>query len=363
VVRRPGPLLVVLALVVGFAGGAGAAFAISRATTSASSTEVSGSGAAAATHAAPARPDPWRAPLRRALERGRQQGEALGGWIDAAVWAQPWANPVVIGGGHTFRLWSVSKPITAIAIIRAARRDHRSVGPGVTQSMVDALTRSDNCAQRRDVVALQRLSGGPARASRAFRQVLGVAGASTHGSSKAKPLKYVALCASYLAAHADGLSPEQTRAPALLLGTDTWTVEDAVRFGYALGHGRYGAAGRRVLRWMREPKQHPNEGTSRDYTSPLDLPPSGGRFPASWKPAYKGGWGGHQHNNFLAEQVVILDVAGRTVAIAAVFRPDEQPINDNPGGTAAPRALEDVFAAARRELSRLSAHAGHAERP
>jgi hypothetical protein len=354
--RRPRPTFVVLALIAAVAVGAGAALVIgqlSKPTSSAA--RARGASAAGTRPTAKAGPDPWRAALRGALAKGRRQAESYGGWVDAAVWAKPWSAPVVLGA-HSFRLWSVSKPITAVAVLRAAEAAHRSLGSGLTGSMVDALARSDNCAQRRVLVALQRLSGGPAKAHDAIRDVLAVAGASARGSAQAKPLKYVALCAPYLQAHADGLSAGATQAPALLLGTYQWTVRDAVSFAFALGSGRYGSAGHRVLSWMRQPKKRAVESLPRDYTSPLGLPPSGGRFPAAWRPAYKGGWGGHQQRNFLAEQIVVLDVAGRTVALAAVFRPNDQPPSDDPGGTAAPRALESVFTAVQHQLARLSTH-------
>jgi hypothetical protein len=249
-------------------------------------------------------------------------------------------------------MWSVSKPVTAVTALSSAANSSQTVGAAVDRAMVDALTRSDNCAQRRVVVAVQELNGGVGPADVAFRNVLKDAGAHASGTPYAAPLSDTS-CNAYLASTEGRLSTARVRQPALQFGTYEWTVRDAVTFAYALGTGRYGAEGDQVLRWMRRPKARASEGSPLDYTSPLDLPPSGGRFPAGWQPAYKGGWGGHEQNNFVAEQIVVLKIAGRTVALAAVFRPHVQPPNDDPGTSAAPQALEDVFRALQARLAHI----------
>lgn len=292
-----------------------------------------------------------RSRVRSALRKGVQRGNEDGGLLGAAVLAQGWQRPIVVGNSGTYRLWSVSKPVAAVAVLVEAAATKQRAGRGVEQAMLDAITRSDNCAARRVVVALQQLSGGAAGADVAFRRVLAMAGASTNGD--ATPAPYVAddaSCDRYLAHVAGGLNRAQLEAPALQLGTYEWGVRDEVRFAYALGSGTYGSAGAEVLRLMRRQKARALEGTPLDYTSSLDLPPSGGRFPEAWAPAYKGGWGGHDQDNFIAEQIVILDVDGQTVALAAVFRPNVQPPSDDPGRTPAPRAMETLFRSFRRAL-------------
>lgn len=101
---------------------------------------------------------------------------------------------------------------------------------------------------------------------------------------------------------------------------------------------------------MRLPKALPEGESPNDYTSPFDLPPAGGRFPAAWLPAYKGGWGGSAQKDYIAEQIVVLNVDGQVVAIAAMFKPTLQPAVDNAGGTTAPTALEDVMSSARHAI-------------
>jgi hypothetical protein len=151
-----------------------------------------------------------------------------------------------------------------------------------------------------------------------------------------------------LAANGNGI--RSPFGPALLLGTSTWTVSDAVRFAYALGHGEYGRAGTEVMTLMREPKLPSGEAPPGDHTADPDW--GAGKALASYRPAYKAGWGGVQHGNFLAGQIAVFDLHGRTVAVAAMFHPSEQPDRDDPGRTAAPRAVETMFAAVAHALAR-----------
>jgi hypothetical protein len=300
----------------------------------------------------------WRPVVEQALEAGIAKSQSLGGTIDAAAFGPGWGQPVVIGATgatDTFRMWSVSKPITAVAVLSALEAGGRPLNEAVRRSIVEALTESDNCAQRRDVVALQRLTGGVADADSAFRATLAKAGATTVGDSTPAPWSSDDLvCAPFFQETAAGLTTAQVEAPAIQFGTYEWTIVSAVRFAYALGAGEYGEAGAAVLGWMRRPKEFAAESTPQDYTSPLNLPPSGGRFPLKWLPAYKGGWGGHEENDFISEQIDVLDVDGSTIALAALYRPATQPPSDDPGLTEAPQALEDVFRSARRALVKLS---------
>ncbi len=66
-------------------------------------------------------------------------------------------------------------------------------------------------------------------------------------------------------------------------------------------------------------------------------------FPAEWGPGYKSGWGGSENGEYLAGQVVSLDIHGVPVGVAAVFMPDQQPINDAIGEGQEDEAVEDIF--------------------
>jgi hypothetical protein len=213
------------------------------------------------------------------------------------------------------------------------------------------------------VLALQHVSGTVGRAERNFRNVLSSVGANPQGNPILSPFSDAGSCLPSLEAAADGLSDAELRAPTLELGTNLWTVEDAVRFAFSLGAGAFGAPGRSVVGWMQLPKARAEGEPHAAYTSPLDLPPAGGRFPQAWRAAYKGGWGGSQQHDYITEQIVILHIDHQVVALAAMFRPDAQPSVDNPGLTVAPTALEDVFARARAELRRSERQAfGRSER-
>lgn len=293
-----------------------------------------------------------RADLRRALAEGRRAAELAGGSMSVAAVASGWTAPVVLGPRVAFRLWSTSKAVAAVTLLTQAAKTRQAIREGVRRSMMTALSRSDNCAERRVVLALQQVSGTSANAESNFRDVLRSVGAHPEGSPLLSPFSDATACMPWLRDAADGLADTELRAPTLELGTNEWTVEDAVRFAFGLGTGAFGAAGRPVVGWMQLPKALAEGEAPAAYTSPFDLPPAGGRFPRSWHPAYKGGWGGSQQHDYITEQIVILHIEGNVVALAAMFRPDVQPSVDNPGGTVAPAALEDVFASARAALQK-----------
>jgi CubicO group peptidase (beta-lactamase class C family) len=235
------------------------------------------------------------------------------------------------------RMWSMSKPVTAVATLLALQRAGSAPSRELMRAMTRAITRSENCPQRRMVVELQTLTGGSRGALAALRSVLATAGV-TDAEFDSATVGPDPACRSYLAAQRGVRDP---LGPALQIGVTDWTVRDAARFAAALGEGRYGAAGTRVLTLMRRPKGRSAEESLADYTPHLDWG-AGAAF-AGLDPAYKAGWGGTQQASFMAGQYAVVRVAGHMVAVAAMFHPRVQPPLDDPGRTNAPDALAAIF--------------------
>jgi hypothetical protein len=286
-----------------------------------------------------------RARLSAELQHGVDAAAALGGTAEAAIMLDGWPAPVVAsseadGEGRFMRMWSMSKVATMIAVLRSlgwGRRPGQPISAELDQALHVAITRSENCRQRRVVLELQHLSGGTAAAREALQDVFRRAGAAVRvGTQIAAPEES---CVAYLDTQTELAEP---LAPALLLGTSTWRVGDAVRLVHALSIDSYGAAvSHEVLGLMRLPKQPSREAMPGELTAPLNwgagesLPP---------ETPYKSGWGGSLNGNFLAGQIALADLpgVGRT-ALVAVFHPDRQPSRDDPGITASPEALSAIF--------------------
>jgi hypothetical protein len=292
-------------------------------------------------------PTPVRQALQATLNRGVEEAEGLGGEAAAAVWVAGDSHPLL--GGPTavpHRLWSMSKAVVTVAALQAVEDRPDSV---LWSAMTDAIRRSDNCAIRRVIVGLQdRVGEGVAGAVTAFEGVLAAAHARIERRPQSAPPEPA--CVRYLDSHQGGL-PSSDRGVAAEFGTAEWTEYDAISFTHALSEGVYGEAGADLLRLMALPKQPPLEEPPPPSAPPLEWG-AGAAFPASWKPAWKAGWGGSQDDppHFLSGQIVVLDLAGVPVAVTAIFVPRTEPATDNPGLTAAPRALELMFAAARTGL-------------
>ncbi len=102
-----------------------------------------------------------------AIQSGVKKANARGGTSGAAVWVDGWEGPATAGYAGAYRLWSTSKPLTAIGVLdRQTAPD-----PQVDGAMHDALVKSSNCGQRRMVIELQGLSGGIPQAMSAFNGV------------------------------------------------------------------------------------------------------------------------------------------------------------------------------------------------
>jgi hypothetical protein len=286
-----------------------------------------------------------RAHLGAELQHGVDTAAALGGTAEAAIMLDGWPTPVIAsseahGEGRFMRMWSMSKVSTMIAVLRGlswGRRPGRPISPELDEALHGAITRSENCRQRRVVLELQRLSGGTAAARQALQAVFREAGAEVRVGTQIAPPEEN--CLAYLETQTDLAEP---LAPALLLGTSTWRAGDAVRLVHALSIGTYGAAiSREVLGLMRLPKLPSREVDPGELTAPLDWG-AGESLPS--ETPYKSGWGGSLNGNFLAGQIALAELPGiGRAALVGVFHPDQQPSRDDPGITEAPQALDAIF--------------------
>jgi hypothetical protein len=282
---------------------------------------------------------PSRAAARRALQDGITRANALGGSGQAAIWVDGWDAPVVVGGGRTMRMWSMSKPVVALAAL--LEPDARERDPGLSGPIRDAITQSDNCAIRRVTLSLQEMTGGPEGARSAFNRVLADAEVLAQPIEQQAPAEPT--CHPYLRDHAAGLDGDPL-GEAVRFGTAEWTLENAIRFAHELPEGTYGDAGREILELMREPKERSPNIRPDEFTADLDF--GAGAALSEWEPAYKAGWGGYdQGGPYLVGQIVVVETGWRDVALAAVFHPTAQPPTDDPGLTPGPVALETMFQA------------------
>lgn len=288
--------------------------------------------------------------LAAALKAGVEEAAALGGEVEAAAMLDGSPAPIVVtseegGAQRHMRLWSLSKVVTMVALLRSLGWEERAgemPSPEVASALEGALTRSENCRQRRVVLELQEATGGVAGARRALAEVLSLAGGRiVPGAQVEEP---ESLCVPFLSEQAEIPDP---MSPALLLGTSRWRVADAVRLVHALSAGTYGASvSSRVLDLMRARKEPSRESESGELTAPIDW--GAGAVFLGLLPAYKAGWGGALNGNFMAGQIALVPAGGGgELALAVMFHPDAQPSRDDPGITAAPEAIESVMEAVR----------------
>jgi hypothetical protein len=292
--------------------------------------------------------------LAIALRRGVARASSLGGSVEAGAMLDASPHPIVAtseprGAGRYMRMWSMSKVATMVALLRElgwGRRPGKPPSPEVDSALSGALTRSENCRQRRVVLEFQRRAGGIGAARRALATVFSRAGAGPRIATEVE--RPEPLCLPFLRSQAEVPEP---LAPTLLFGTSTWRVSDAVRLAHALAVGVYGQAiSARVLDLMRAPKLPSREARAGELTAPLEW--GAGQAFAGLRPAFKAGWGGSLNGNFLAGQIAVVPVGRDRLSIAVMFHPDAQPPRDDPGITNAPRAVEDVLEAVRAGLHR-----------
>ncbi len=295
----------------------------------------------AAGAAGPSRPE-----VAAALKRGVHEAAELGGTVEAAATLNGWRRPLIdtserAGSARWMRMWSMSKVVTMVSLLRAKGWGQTPGDPlsgEVKEALRRAITRSENCPQRRVVLELQAATGGTEGARKEMEETLREAGAEGGiGSEVAGP---ESSCVEYLEDQREIAEP---LAATVLLGTSTWRVGDAVRFMRALGNSAYGKAiSEFVLSKMRVPKDRSREILPSEYTVPVDWG-AGHAFPG-FDPAYKAGWGGTEQGAFLAGQMALLELPGGGRAeLAVMFHPDQQPAEDDPGMTAAPQALARVM--------------------
>ncbi|HEV7615447.1 MAG TPA: hypothetical protein VGO36_04385 [Solirubrobacterales bacterium] len=307
-------------------------------------------GSAGEPSAAAAEPTTAERRIATALKAGVARAAALGGKVEAAAMLSASRRPLVAtseaGGEQPYaRMWSISKVATMVAVLRLLGWDDRpgrALSPEVESALEGALTRSENCRQRRVVLELQRLAGGIPEAQNALARVFTqVGGEIVPGTQVEAP---ESLCVPFLSEQNEIPEP---LAPALLLGTSRWRVTDAVRLAHALAVGAYGeAVSSRVLELMRAPKHPSRESDPSELTAPVDW--GAGAVFFGLIPAYKAGWGGSLNGNFLASQIAVVPVGGgEQLALAVTFHPATQPSRDDPGITAAPAAIETVMKAVR----------------
>jgi hypothetical protein len=321
----------------------------------ASATTTQPASAATSTGAADLTPRALEAALATAVQAtGEQDGK-----VQVAVLDDGWTKPLLLGQDlHSqMRLWSLSKAVVATALLREtyARGEQASA---LEPYLERALTRSDNCAMRELTLDLQRDTGGLGGARNAISAVLARAGASID-FTRLQSDQEGAVC---LTSGYPDLTPAYTHRSALLLGTATWRIDDAVLFMRALDAGLENPSGRpypgsEVLAMMgreKQPSREPLAGT-------LTAPPSWGAGDvfraACWHLAYKAGWGGAQaHIPWLGAQMGAVSLpGGARLSFAVAVHPFAQPIDDDPGHTVAPQGISRVLRALRGALLQVGA--------
>jgi hypothetical protein len=283
--------------------------------------------------------------LSTALQEGVKRAAGFGGQVEAAAMFDGSPTPIVAssepgGDARYMRMWSMSKVATMVALLRLlgwGNRSGETLSPEIVSALEGALTRSENCRQRRVVLELQRAARGIPEARRSLAEVFSLAGGRIVPGSQVETPE--SLCVPFLSEQTEIPEP---LAPALLLGTSRWRVTDAVRLAHALATGAYGQViSERVLELMRAPKQASRESKPGELTAPLDWG-AGASF-SGLSPAYKAGWGGSLNGNFLAGQMVVVPLGDDHLSLAVMFHPDSQPSRDDPGITTAPEAIESVM--------------------
>lgn len=286
-----------------------------------------------------------QAELRRRLELGVDRAAALGAQVQAGAWIAGRPEPVFAGVDldRRMRLWSMSKPFAAIVALRTIRPWPDWLKP----ALEDMILRSENCPMRELMVELQRRDGSVEAARHALAELFRAGGGEgTAIASEVEPPDPD--CRRRL--ERDGISSPD--AGALLMGTSTWTVDDAVHMIHALASGRFDAEGEQLLALMRQPKAASEEiADPGEYTA--DSAWGAGRALDGLDPAYKPGWGGTPQGEFMVGQLVVVPTTSPTIAIAVMVHPHVQPAVDDPGRTIGPQAVEMVLRSIRPLIPRL----------
>jgi hypothetical protein len=300
------------------------------------------------------RATPLEARLGGALSAGIHR--VTSGSVEAAVMLDGDGDSVIrpaVAGGRPMRPWSMVKVLTAVSVLYD--RAERGLPEGALgHYLTEALTRSDNCAQRELVVQLERARGGldGARAWLAEMARRGGVGINL----RTPPVQTDREGSRCIAPGYEGLPREDAEQPSLLLGTSEWTIDGAVRLMHSLRARAPFTPGvsDRVLALLRGPKRNSREpGAGERLTAPLDWGAGRVFVDPCWHLAYKGGWGGQDRRRYLAGQMGVVDLPqGRWAAFAVVYHPRVQPPDADPGKAGAPPAVETVLLALKRQLQR-----------
>lgn len=291
------------------------------------------------------------------------------GTVQLALLADWWPEPLVMGQDATsrMRLWSLSKPVVALALLRARELQGQSLDD-LDPYLEQALERSDNCAMRELTLDLQHATGSMSGARDAITEVVELSG----GSLDVRPIQEDRKGGVCLSGGDAELSAGFSDRLALLVGTARWRIVDAVRFVSGLVKGAADVRGdpsasEIVLRLMREPKLVDEEPMAGALKAPPDWGAGEVFSEPCWHLAYKAGWGGAQaHIAWLGAQMGVLALRGRrSIAFAVAVHPYVQPPDDDPGETDVPRATRHVLEVLRGALERsgLSACARSTPRP
>ena len=296
-------------------------------------------------------------PRRRILASlVRRTAREAKGRVQVAILPEGREVPIAVASSGSargrFRMWSVSKVVTAIALLEAHGWRERSGEPltaDTRRAMSSGLIGSSDCAQRQMVVELQELLGGPLEARAAYQDVLARAGTRA-ATVTGRIAPAGSGCRSYLR-RSQLADPFR---PALQLGTAEWSVSDGARFALALGDGTYArAVTRQVLRLLRRPKTRSDDPFAQGRDVTTNPAWGAGLVLRDLQPAYKSGWGGASGETptFVNEQVIHLATPDRgSYGIAITFEPPNRPARDDPGLTQAPRAFDQLLRGVRREL-------------
>ena len=261
---------------------------------------------------------------------------------------QPLLRPA--GAAPSIRAWSMIKAVTALTLL-----EHPSAAadPALRPYVARALRRSDNCAQRKLTLELERRLGSPDAVHDAIRHTLARAGGTINVAEAQRDVGGSPDCAAE--AYPGRLAPADASAPVVLLGTSRWRATDAVRFVHALRARIYGApASDAVLRLMGEDKLRSQEiGAAARLTAAASWGAGEVFRSPCWRVAYKAGWGGSRQGSFLAGQMGTVELpGGRWAAFSVMFQPTAQPATDDPGRAHADHVIERALTLVKRVLRR-----------
>jgi len=237
--------------------------------------------------------------------------------VSVVVWGRGWDAPSDFQGDVVERLWSLSKPVIALAALRSG------VGEGSGRPMVEeSITRSSNCAARSLVVDLDGSGpvSKPQEGVEAFEEVLGEAGVSlSQGPQVAVPVE------DGCAANGYPILRNADREALPLFGTAEWRSLDAARFMRALGDLAYGEPGRELLRLLGEPKlANEDPGASCDPGRPEPEKWIWGIGEAfeGWKTYFKSAWGGGEDESgpVMFSQMGLVERGDESYALAVSLR-------------------------------------------